>query len=429
MGLLANLAFAQLAQKRHDDCVRINRALKERSASLEALQKEVEAKDAQQAPPPATDSSVEETISQRVAQAEALLTADRDAAIAAAVASATSQLLADRDAAIAASVASTTSQLQSDLVNLRVELAANSGPASAASPDVEVLKAEFEKAKQALVANFDAVKVQLGAEAKAREVAITERLTAEIAKASAAAKALPAKTPPAPPVDVDALVQAKLASTEKDRLAAQEAAVAKAVAAALEQQMAAHKADVQAALAQGEKMAGIKNILLQKRIAALEKGASASPKAAPAAASTSKPPPPAAAPAPTRPPGAAGTPSGPSGARKAPPAGAARPGPPAGRGPQGGAQAGRAGPQAVKGGSPGPKVPAAHAAPPVLTGIRGAARGGGVLGSLIHANAQSNASVVAGAPKRPREEESTPSPAGDLAKRLKQEEPPNGGAS
>ena len=279
----------------------MNRTVNEHAASIETLKKDLEAKASQGPPPLATDSSVEETVRQRVAQAEALLAADRDAAIAAAVASATSQLVADRDAAIAASVASTTSQLQTDLLNLRIELAAASDPLSASSPDVEAVKAQFEEAKQALIANFETVKLQLGAGAKAREAAITERFTAEIAKASAAAKALPATAPPTPPVDVDALVQAKLAATEKERSMAQAAAIEKAVATALEQQAATHKAALAVALAQVEKMAALKNALLQKRILAFQDASSSTPSKAAPPISKPAPAPAAVAPSPVRP--------------------------------------------------------------------------------------------------------------------------------
>lgn len=237
-------------------------------ANTEAIEKAVEARVAA-LPPPAPSGNVVVAVPEPAVIEEA---------VRAGVATAEAAFTASRDSAIAAAVASATTQLQADLAAAQAELAAKptvvvDGVLSpAADPaELEKLKAEYEASKSSMQAEFDQVKTKLAEEAKVREADITARLTAEISKAVEAAKVEAAKTstgPAQPPVDVDSLVQAKLASLNAERSAVQKKAVDDAVTAALEKQKAELE-DVAKRAVSGETEATQKNKLLSATIAKL----------------------------------------------------------------------------------------------------------------------------------------------------------------
>lgn len=391
--------------------------------NVEAIEKVVQARVAaiETAPTP-SDTAIEETVKAKVAAAEATFTAEREAAVATAVATATATL-------------------EADLAKVRAELAtASSTPADAPAANTEELdkaKAEFEMSKQALVAEFEKVKTQLGEEAKVREKEITDRLTAEIKKANdAAAQAVSSSgsSAPAPAVDVDALVHAKLDALEGQRAAAQQKAIEEAIAKTVKEQEALAAQKLVDAKASLENEAKMRTSLLTNKVKALETKLKAATGGAAPAALPSKPAANSASPP------ATGAPANGRTGRAAARAGAAN------RGAGGGGAAGRAGgnagstpaaaaPVAAGGlaarvGQTAPTAPAtttpATAAPPSLS-LRGAAgaspaarQPGGVLGGLL------SSALGGSAPKRAREEEG--GAAGDAAKRPKGGPPPKGGA-
>ncbi|KAK4703148.1 nucleoprotein TPR, partial [Phenoliferia sp. Uapishka_3] len=372
-------------------------------ANDDAIAKAVEARIALLPPPPPSpeQASIEDTIASRVAQAEATFKADRDSAIAAAVASATSQLQTE--------LASAKAELES-----KPTVAATDGLPVADPAELAKLKAEFETAKKSMQADFEQVKARLTEEAKVREVEITTRLTAEIAKATEAAnKTSPdASSSTQPPVDVDALVQAKLTEVEAERSAKQRQAIKSAIEEAIKRQKAAHEAELTKAKAKFEEEAVFKNKLLKTQcdklraeIVTLKE--SATPTASTSAAPTTSAPLPAL----VAQPGIAARLGAQEGApAAAPPRGRGRgagpPGIPAGRG-RGAARGGGAAPSlALKGAAAG--------------GPSGAKPRGGFLGALLQTSPA--------APKRPRDSEESGSAGApdDAAKRLKGNEGASG---
>ncbi|KAL8279842.1 hypothetical protein RQP46_007692 [Phenoliferia psychrophenolica] len=365
-------------------------------ANADAIAQAVESRVALLPPPPPTPeaAAVEETIAKRVALAEETFKAERDSAIASAVATATAKLQTDLAAAQAELAAKPT-------------LPASDGPAPAADPaELAKLQTEFETAKEAMRTEFEQVKLKLNEEAKAREVEITTRLTAEIAKAhEASSKPSSDSTPAPPPVDVDALVQAKLAEHEKERSASQDQAISAAVEAAVAKLQVAHVAALEA-----QKVAVVKEFSLQKTLLTSQNQklkaelAKNKPAATPVASTSATPLPPLVAT--TGPaiaarlgtPGTTPTPGGPRGGR----------GRGTERGGRGGAAPGRGGAAAAA------ATPGRGGAAGASLSLRGVAAGaaprggrGGILGAILGA-AQ---------PKRARDDDSTPE-----SKRVKQDE-------
>ncbi|KAI5479511.1 nucleoprotein TPR [Pseudohyphozyma bogoriensis] len=259
-----------MEKKNHD------KELEDKNTEIATLKKDFEEKNAETiqkavdervaavaSAPPLSEAQIAEAVQQRVAAAEATLAEGREAAIKEAVSAATTQL-------------------EADLAKAREELAsaatAASGPSDGA--ELEKLKSEFEAAKKALEGELDSTKTRLGEEAKAREKEITERLTAEITKANASTSSTEAK------VDVDALVQAKLASLETERTAAQKKAIDEAVKTALETERSSHAAALEKVKADVQKEFTMKNQLLQKQIANLKQKAAAGAGATPSALPT-----------------------------------------------------------------------------------------------------------------------------------------------
>ena len=283
------------------------------------------------------------------------------------------------------------------------------------------------------------MKASLTEQAKAREVEITERLTKEIKTLTEAAKVAASTVPSttgAAPVDVDALVQTKLAAIEKERVEAQKVAVDAAVAEALETRQAEHLVELANAKTSAEKEAGMKNRLsglqlvkLQKQLAEAKAVIAGGPiPTAPVASTSNSTPTPAAnhplpalvstvVPSPT------GTPSNRGGPTQ-------RGGLPArGRQARGGGAAPRGGALAARVGAPVPTPAIASirgAAAPTLA-LRGTAagRGGGVLNRVLASNAAANAGLAPpSSPKRQRDDEAAASGSPEVAKRAKSHEAP-----
>ncbi|BGP20306.1 Protein mlp1 [Rhodosporidiobolus nylandii] len=381
-----------------------------------AIEAAVQARLAEAAPAPApaapTDEQIAEAAKEKVAAAEA-------------------QFASQRDEAIANAVKSTSEQFEKDLAALRAELeAAKAAPPpppaadgsttpspGASDEDVKkAVEAAVEAAKKEMEDNFAKVRETMAAESTKREKEITERMTAALRKAQQQASAAAAAPTSAPPPDVEGLVKEKLAELEKERAAAQQQAVEKAVADALDKQKEAHDKLLIETKDQIEKQAVMKHTLLQKTVAGLRKkleeagvGAGAKPAAAPAVASPTA----ASAPAPA----SAGLPAKPSNAKAAANGGAASPaaaaqpaaatteggasptagrggaaggrGRGAGRGARGGARGGAAGRGGKAAASPPATSPAAAAVTPAQAAgvpsiaVRGNAKNGGVLGALL----------------------------------------------
>ena len=385
--------------------------------NAEAIEAAVQAR-IEKAGPPTTlsDAAIEEAVQVRVAAAELALTASRDLAITTAVTQATAQLALD-------------------LAAVRAELALAS---TVVSTSTEGGSADFEAARQKLEQEFEGIKTSLTEQAKAREAEITERLTKEIKTLTDTAKvAASTTTTVSPPVNVDALVQTKLAALEKERAAAQKLAIDAAVAKALEGRQAEHKVELANAKTSAEKEAGMKNRLsglqlvkLQKQLAeakaVIAGGSTAAPAPVPTpVASTSTPAlthplPPLVS---TVNPSPTGTPSNRGGPTQ-------RGGLPArGRQARGGGAAPRGGALAARVGAP--------VATPAIASIRGAAsptlalrgtaagRGGGVLNRVLASNAAANATLAPPAsPKRQRDDEQAAAGSPEAVKRVKSDEAP-----
>lgn len=396
---------------------RLVREAKERSDDLGNLRKQFEEDNA---------AAIETVVAARLATAVPPATLS-DAAIAESVrtqvAAAEVKFTEERAAAIATAVATATTQLQVDIQALRSQLASTSStPASTESADQALTLA-----KDKLLAEFEMVKAELGAAAKAREDEITVRLTQEISQLREAANVDPTAAA-ANPVDIDALVAAKLAQLETTRLAEQQALIATAVATALAARSTEHQAELAKTKAQAENEALAKNKVLMMQLTKQKSLlAAATAKlggAAPPAAARPPPTPTLSAPSPSSPlPPLVATADQSLNSRVAGGMirGAATPrgGVPArGRQVRGG---GRGGAVALN------PLAAPVAAPSVVASIRGSApsialrgaatsRGGGVLGHLVAANAAANAAVPSASPKRSRDGED----ATDPAKRTKQ---------
>lgn len=407
---------------------RLSREAKERAEAMAKLQADFEAKNAEaieaavqarieKAGPPATlsDAAIEETVQVRVAAAELALTASRDLAINTAVTQATAQLAID-------------------LAAVRAELALASAGTSTEGGNVD-----FEAARRKLEKEFEAVKTSLMEQAKAREVEITERLTKEIKTLTDAAKVLPSTTV-SPPVDVDALVQTKLAAIEQERAAAQKVVVEAAVAKALETRQAEHQVELVNAKTSAEKEAGMKNRLsglqlvkLQKQLAEAKAViAGGSPPVvvaptAPAAPTASTSAPPLTHPLPALVSTVASSPTGGASNRGGP---TQRGGLPArGRQARGGGAAPRGGALAARVGAPvvAPAIASIRGAAAPTLALRGTAagRGGGVLNRVLASNAAANATLAPpSSPKRQRDEEQAASGSPEVAKRVKSDDAP-----
>ncbi|GAA5926646.1 Mlp1p [Sporobolomyces koalae] len=362
------------------------------------------------------------------------------------------EFVAQRDEAVRVAVKQVTDEFEAQLQAAKDEIsklqAAGGTIEAGTDTSAEAINTALEKAKKDMEAEFEKVKATMQEESAKREKEIKEQLSAEIKKLQAAA----ADRGPAP--NVDALVQEKLAAIEKQRNAAHQEAISKAVAEALEKQKANNEQALTVAKAQIEKQAHMKNNLLNKSVAGMReklalyqeqlKEAGITPgvpkKPAPAAAAgaattasvvpgstatTSPAAAPVATPAPAP---VTATPAPPTAANGvAPPAttpastataGAGRGGLAAVRG-RGAARGARGAGQANRGGrggaanagAPSPPPPAQPASPVGMT-LRGAARGG-VLGQLLGqgglgvqgaaAGAQAAAAAAANAAKRQRE--------------------------
>ncbi|KAM0751487.1 hypothetical protein T439DRAFT_300397 [Meredithblackwellia eburnea MCA 4105] len=372
--------------------------------NAEAIETAVQARMAT-LPPSGDQNAVEETIKTRLAEAQAIWSAERDAAIAKAVTTSTAKLEAD--------LAAAQSQLKS----------ASSATVTDSSPDMKQLKSDFEASKLAMQAEFDQTKAKLQEEATAREKDITDRLTAEIGQLKDAASKATTSDGTVSSVDVDSLVLAKLKESEPER----DAALKKAVEEALAESDAKHKTALEEVKVQAERQSQLKNTLLAKKVDALSKklaaasgGASAVPNPEPSKTTPSAPATTTKTPA-----SEAGTPGVIT--ANAPPAPAAsnRGGATAGgiRGRGGVALRGGRGGTAARGGAA-TTTPAAPATAGLsLRGAAGGGRGGvaargrgGMLAAITAANAAGTP------PKRQRDDESTPSDSTDAAKRQKQED-------
>lgn len=381
--------YAKREKPIFEDNKRLSREAKEHSDAMDKLQKDFVEKNAEVietavaarialAGPPVTlsDAAIEETVRERVAVAEAALASTRDASI-------------------AESVETATAQLRIDLAAAQEQLAAAATSLPSDSPDTAALTATFQATRQKMETDFEAIKVTLAAQAKARELEITTRLTAEIKQATAKLSTAAASSTPA---EIEALVKARLDALEPARLAAQKVALDAAVAKALETRSVEHQAELANAKVKAEKEAGMKNTLL---IAQLNKHKQAAAKAAAAAA-------------PALPPLVST-----AGAAERSPTTAARGGG-AGRG---GAR-GRGAPAGLAARVGGPAVAAIRGSGAPTLALRGAAAGrggGGVLNQILASNAAANASIpVPTSPKRARDDDSSATSPAEAAKRAKQ---------
>ncbi|BGP43630.1 Protein mlp1 [Rhodotorula kratochvilovae] len=428
----AELAAAQTELKTLKETI----ATGDNAAAIEAAVQARVAEAAPPAPAPAapTEEQIAEAAKEKIAAAEAQFAAQRDEAVANAIKETTLQLQQQIEAIRAELAAAQAAAAESAAAAAAAASAAPADGAPAASAptgasDEEVKKAveaAVAESKKQLEADFEKIKSEAAAEAVKKEKETIERLTTALRKAQQQANAAAAAPSSAPPPDIEKLVGEKVAALEKERTAAQQQAIAKAVAEALDRQKKDHDQLLESTKEQIEKQAEMKNNLLQKSVAALRKkladnGISTGPGArpappAPAAGKAASPPAPAsaqpAAPAAAQTPAAPAAqqqqqqqqpPAAPANANAGPGRGGAaggrgakggqrgRGGGPGGRG---GAAAGRAGKAA---GSPpasspaqaaGSPAAAAGGAAPALT-LRGAAsaaqRPGGVLGSLLGA--------------------------------------------
>lgn len=280
--------------------------------------------------------------------------------------------------AIRTAVEAATAQLQLDLAALRTVLSATAATVSTSSVE------ELTAAKEKLAKEFEEVKSMLADEAKRREAEITANLTKEITtlKEQLHVAASSPSAPVAPPIDIDALVSAKLATLDAGRLVQQQADISAAVTLALDARNAEHQAELVKVKQQAENEAGMKNKILMMQIAK-SKAAHAREVAAAASAATS------ASPTNPLPPlvsqiSATTTPTSPS----------IRGGAVRGRGGRGGAATSVV--ASILGASSTPTLS--------LKGVA-SGKGGGVLGQLVIANAAANANVGANSasPKRPRD--------------------------
>ncbi|GAA5874743.1 hypothetical protein JCM8547_005199 [Rhodosporidiobolus lusitaniae] len=394
------------------------------SDNAAAIEAAVQARlnDAAPAPIPASPSEeqIAEAAKEKIAAAEAQFTAQRDEAVANAVKEATAQLEKDLAAVRAELEAAKAAPPPATVTDGEAGTAA---PAGASDEDVKkAVEAAVEAAKKDLEANFTKIKETMAAESSKREKNITERMTAALRKAQQQASAAAAAPSSAPPPDIDGLVKAKLAELEKEQTAAQTAAIEKAVNEALAKQKEAHDKLLADTKEQIEKQATMKHSLLKNTVAGLRKKleengistGTAKPAATPSAPTAGASPTPAVAsapiPAPSATPAANILPAKPvaNGANAAKPAEAAtaaaataagRGGAPAGRGGRGGARGGRG---AARGGAAGgtgrggkaaasppaaSNAAAAGTSSPAAPGlaVRGNARGGGVLGTILGA--------------------------------------------
>lgn len=333
---------------------------------------------------PLSEVTINETVRERVAIAEIALTATREVAIAKAVEDATAQL-------------------RIDLVAVQAQLAvAIASPGSTPSETTTT----FETARQSMLEEFEKVKVTLAAEAKARELEITARLTAEITKATNSnSKSTPA--------EIDALVKAQLATLEADRLVAQQKMVEAAVTKALETRTAEHQVELVNAKVNAEKEASLKNKMLSLQLSKSQKQlAEAKASASPIASTSTLPPLVKTSPAPPTAPATRGG----SGIRGGLPARG-------GRGGRGGGLAARVGIPAT---SPVASIRGAAGGASMLSlkgtaspgPVRVAVGTGGVLNRVLASNAAANSALASTPPKRAREEEES-----DATKRLKQQDP------
>ncbi|GAA6015704.1 hypothetical protein JCM11491_002452 [Sporobolomyces phaffii] len=411
------------------DNKRMSIEAKARQAELEARLKEIEALKASVSSDNA--AAIEAIVQTRVAELAPTPAPPTEEQIAeaakASIAAKEVELVAQRDEAVRLAVKQVTDEFEAQLRAAKDEItklqAAGraGGAAGGEGANEEEVKKALDNAKKEMEAEFEKVKKTMHEESTRREKEISERLSAEIKKLQASS------SPNAPPPNVDALVQQKVAALEKDRSAAQQQAIAKAVTEALEKQKATHEQILTDTKAQIEKQGSMKNNLLNKSVAGLrEKLAvyqkqlqdagitpAVPPKATPAAGPAAAPSPPglptrpvpataaAAVAAATNGPAPPANPAQPNATLPTTPAQAAgRGGAQAGRG-RGAARGARGAGQANRGGRggaanagsppvstpparPAGAAPQAQPASPGLT-LRGAASGarGGVLGQLL----------------------------------------------
>ncbi|GAA5901318.1 uncharacterized protein JCM6883_000178 [Sporobolomyces salmoneus] len=180
------------------------------------------------------------------------------------------ELVAQRDEAVRLAVKQVTDEFEAQLRAAKDELSklqavvGGGGAVNGEGASEEEVKKILENAKKEMEQEFEKVKKTMQEESARREKEITERLTAEIKKLQSSAS-----SSTAPPPNVDALVQEKVAQLEKERSIAQQQAISKAVTEALEKQEAAHEQILTDTKAQIEKQGAMKNNLLNKSVVGL----------------------------------------------------------------------------------------------------------------------------------------------------------------
>lgn len=351
----------------------------------------------------------------------ALIPSPTEGAVAEAIAQKIAELAAERDAAISSAVSDATSKLQADLVKAQEQIAAASSTASLGGTEgkeeLAQTKAELEASKKSFENELEQVKAQLGDEARSREKEITDRLEAELEKVKKDAVA--SSSVSTSTVDVDSIVQTRLAELDATRAANQQKLIEEAVTAAVDSERAKHEALLAASILKVETQAALKNQLLVKQLNNF-KAAKATPgqpasKATPTVSSTATVTQASTSAAPAASPAALPI-------RPAPEIVAANANTSATRG------RGR-GVGNVRGRGAAPHRGGRGGGAPSIS-LRGAA-GGGVLGHLLSSAVKDNDKVAG--PKRAREEDGKELPT-DLAKRIKpgpnsEPQPSNAGGS
>lgn len=189
-------------------------------------------------------------------------------------------LAAKREVEITSAVTAATAQLQSELATLRKELEELHKSTSTPSTDlagIELAKKElenkFETEKKEMLEKFEVEKAKLQADAKQKEIEITQKLTAEITKISNTNAVGSTNSTSTSPVDIDALVKAKLVAIDAERLVAQQKAIEAAIVEISTKKDLEHERALTLAREQMASEAGIKHRLLLSKVTRLETAA------------------------------------------------------------------------------------------------------------------------------------------------------------
>lgn len=195
-----------------------------------------------------------------------------------------STLATQHKAAIAAAITAATAPLEAQLATLRAEATSTATtPAEGSDTLIQEMEKKLETEKAQLAARFEEEKAGLVKEAKAQSDKISDELSAEITRL----KSLPLATSTAPPPDVDAIVQAKVADLLKERSEEQRKAIEAAVVEITAKKDVEYQATLVQAREQMDRESAMKNRLLQAKVLKLE--ATAKMAKAAAAAPTSSP--------------------------------------------------------------------------------------------------------------------------------------------